>query len=268
MEPNLDELLISLELSYLAGNEFMKNSAHASGEDYKIEKYMYDRAVGTQGYVYSKDTAMYVAFSGTYAKPDVFAEVPFDLVKPDFLTGVLDVCVHSAFYLQFSALKEQLANCLLAHTFTCIVFCGHSQGGALATLAAAWFDSINKNAEIKMKLHTFGCPRIGNQIFNNYFKTLNNPLEHWRVCAVGDPVPNEPPYPTFCHVHHGGCKMLTLDLESHTTTAQADNGEFEWTITFFSKWVYHSVWTYRPRLDAAIKRHRAALTQAPEENRA
>ena len=263
----MEELLVSLELSYLAGNEFMKNAAQCNGVDYKVEKYMYDRTVAAQGYVFSKDNTMYVAFSGTYTKPEVLAEVPFNLVKPDFLTGVLDVCVHETFHAQFIALKDQLANTLQVHKFSHIVFCGHSQGGAIATLAAVWFDSINKEAEMTMKLHTFGCPRIGNQIFNNYFKTLNYPLEHWRVVTLGDPVPNEPPYPTFCHVSHG-CKMLTLDLETHSTSALADNGESEWTITFYAKWVYHSVWTYRPRLDAAILRYKASITIPPEENRA
>lgn len=267
MEPNLEEILISLELSYVAGNEFMKNSVQASGATYKIEKYMYDRSVLAHGYVFSKDDTMYVAFSGTYNKPDLFAEIDHKLAKPDFLLDVLDVCVHETFLAQFNAVKEQLANCLQVHKFSHIVFCGHSQGGAVATLAAAWFDSINKEAEMTMKLHTFGTPRIGNQIFNNHFKVLNFPLEHWRVCCVGDPVPNEPEYPTFCHVSHG-CKMLTLDLESHSTSALADNGEFEWTITFFSKWAYHSVWTYRPRLDAAIKRHKDSISVPPEENRA
>jgi pimeloyl-ACP methyl ester carboxylesterase len=62
-----------------------------------------------------------------------------------------------------------------------IVFCGHSLGGALATIAASFFPK-------KGLLITFGSPRVGNYKFARAFKT-----EAFRYANLMDPVSHVPP---------------------------------------------------------------------------
>ena len=94
-----------------------------------------------------------------------------------------------------------------------LFFCGHSLGGALATIASAHFAHILE-PEIKVCCHTFGAPRVGNRAFSKHMNKLIGPQDHWRVYHERDPVCFIPMSFRFCHVRdtglcleHDTCKM-------------------------------------------------------------
>lgn len=68
-----------------------------------------------------------------------------------------------------------------------IVLTGHSLGGALALLAAAYIHSIYVNVD---QLYTMGQPRVGN---NNFAQFMTNLIPNtFRIVNYADVVPRIP----------------------------------------------------------------------------
>lgn len=90
-----------------------------------------------------------------------------------------------------------------------IVAVGHSLGGALATLTAARLRATG----LKVRLFTYGAPRIGDVALSNW---ISESGENYRVTRLSDPVPRVPP----TAFGYG-----SIHPEYHiTTTANATNG--------------------------------------------
>lgn len=79
---------------------------------------------------------------------------------------------------------------------TRVLCCGHSLGGALATLAGAWAAYEYPRADIRCI--TLGSPRVGNRTFCNAMKYLVGDVH--RLVHGWDPVPTMPPPTGFTHV--------------------------------------------------------------------
>jgi hypothetical protein len=65
---------------------------------------------------------------------------------------------------------------------------GHSLGGAVATLAAAYL----RAGGIPTELYTYGAPRVGNEEFANFVSRQAG--GHYRITHGADPVPKVPPF--------------------------------------------------------------------------
>ena len=77
-----------------------------------------------------------------------------------------------------------------------VVHCiGHSLGGAVASLAADWVAQALKHPT---KLYTFGCPRVGTELFVKRTTASIGADNIFRVYHRTDPVPMVPLYP-FMH---------------------------------------------------------------------
>eukprot|EP00892_Ulva_mutabilis_P000708 jgi/Ulvmu1/10638/UM066_0018.1 len=81
-------------------------------------------------------------------------------------------------------------------TPTRVLCCGHSLGGALATLAAAWAAYEYPRADVRCI--TLGSPRVGNHVFSGAMKYLVGGVH--RLVHGWDPVPTMPPPTGFKHV--------------------------------------------------------------------
>ncbi|KAG8409941.1 hypothetical protein J3458_019014 [Metarhizium acridum] len=68
-----------------------------------------------------------------------------------------------------------------------VVFTGHSLGGAVATLGAAYL----RRSGLHVRLYTYGSPRVGNDRFASWFSNIQG--GQWRVTHEDDPVPRLPP---------------------------------------------------------------------------
>lgn len=71
-----------------------------------------------------------------------------------------------------------------------IIFTGHSMGGALAALCA--LDMKYRFPEKKIKLVTFGAPRLGNYALAEKFRKALGKENCVRVVKLFDPVPHTP----------------------------------------------------------------------------
>ena len=155
----------------------------------------------TQAYVWWNAEArkMYVFFRGTDCKRDILA----NLDARTWRIKQHGVSVHRGFQEQFLAVKDNVTAFLEKHTgrFDHVVFCGHSLGGALATIASAHFAHILGH-EIKVSCHTFGAPRVGNGAFSKHVNKLIAKEENWRVYHERDPVCLVPMSFRFCHVEN------------------------------------------------------------------
>lgn len=86
-----------------------------------------------------------------------------------------------------SAVKSGVAAAKKANPSYPVVATGHSLGGAVATLAAAYL----RAAGTPVDLYTYGSPRVGNDAFANFVSGQAG-LET-RVTHLDDPVPRLPP---------------------------------------------------------------------------
>lgn len=108
--------------------------------------------------------------------------------------------VHSGFladYLSFNiAIKQTISEQLLHNapfidTITCT---GHSLGAALATLCALELASVfSASTSIRIRLITFGSPRIGNDILINLITQKISIKDRLRITNSNDIIPHLPP---------------------------------------------------------------------------
>ena len=97
--------------------------------------------------------------------------------------------VHSGIYTAYRAisgqLKSHLSNLLALHPTSQILVTGHSLGGALGTFAML---DIKRSLKFSnpIKFYSFGCPRIGNQAFTDYFMTMFTEGTYQRVTHYTD----------------------------------------------------------------------------------
>ena len=67
-----------------------------------------------------------------------------------------------------------------------IILTGHSLGGAVATIAAAYL----RKAGYACDIYSYGSPRVGNEAFVNFVDTQAG--AHYRVTHTDDPIPRFP----------------------------------------------------------------------------
>jgi hypothetical protein len=197
------------------------------------------RSEPTQAYAWMNEEKVYIVFRGTGLNPFVLAEnkdlnLLIDGIKDAFtdLKVILksplkerkDVMIHTGFWNQFEAVRVQLEEVLDAAEAKFkrnyeVIICGHSLGAALAAVATAYFSHQQRRfPNGRFISHTFGCPRVGNKAFSDYYNEYVS--EHWRICNYSDPVPMVPLKSTNTYSHIVG---NTVSLYSNFTV----NGDFQ-----------------------------------------
>ncbi|KAH6982370.1 Alpha/Beta hydrolase protein [Ilyonectria destructans] len=116
----------------------------------------------------------------------------YHLTNPEWIPDAT-VLVHEGFLHDFDRLKDKLyesiGRLIANRNLRKIEICGHSLGGALATLCALW--CRNKWEEVPITCLTLASPRVGNEGFANFFKTCPQ-ITCYRLFIPSDPVPNIP----------------------------------------------------------------------------
>ena len=119
-----------------------------------------------------------VSFRGTSELRDIASDLNATRSAMDIVEN--KTYVHSGFYNQFLEIKGQLDREVEKYYIThCnspnkqqIIFCGHSLGGALATIATVYYGQ--KYPSYKVHCVTFGSPRVGGKKFvKMYNKTVD-----------------------------------------------------------------------------------------------
>ena len=136
----------------------------------------------TNCYVAWKDDWALVAFRGT--QPDQWGDILDDLRFPP--VAWTHGSVHGGFEDAFSRIRPALeARLQSIARGRSVWFCGHSLGGALATLAAHWWPGSSG-------VCTLGAPRVGDPAFAAAFDA-RFAGRSWRYVNDNDIVPHLPP---------------------------------------------------------------------------
>ena len=162
----------------------------------------------TQGFVATRDKAIYVVWRGSESKKDFQNDASID--KVPFINDGEKVhigfkyCWESVVGDTYDAIDTALEN--LQGETTDIVVCGHSLGGAVATLYA---HSIKKHyPHYNVKCVTIGSPRVGNKTFKDNYDSYE--IDTLRVVHNNDLVTHTP-YIGFQHVNY----QLRLDTDGN-----------------------------------------------------
>jgi hypothetical protein len=137
--------------------------------------------------------------------------------------------VHKGFYNVFLSVKDVLDGYIGRNAANReVIVTGHSLGGAVATLIAAYLRA-EKNIN-KIMLYTFGSPRVGDRVFAEHFsKTFSFPC--FRIVNNNDIVPKIPlPYmdlrPEILLIPGGGPAKLPFVLFNPLDDPFTHIGEF------------------------------------------
>lgn len=184
---------------------------------------------GAQAYSWIQDGIFYLTFRGTDETTDVFADL--DIMRTYIYEDRPNILVHKGFLNYFNELKEDILLDLTqsSNQFHTIQVSGHSLGGAMATIAAAFIgELVNKplltgqfkpidRVKKRIVCHTIGSPRVGNIGFVNWFQSQVD--ESMRIANDDDPVTIFPLSCLYTHVSDAICindKCKMRELHSDT----------------------------------------------------
>lgn len=169
-----------------------------------------NKETDTQGYVAINTDTIYIVWRGSSSIDDFLRDA--NVRRVPFLKK--NELVHVGFLNAFNSIKDYLDK-VIENSFRKIggidkikniVICGHSLGGALATLTAYHFCEKYTDLKDKVQKISIGSPRVGNDEFKkNYNKLVKNSL---RVVNDSDIVARIPKI-GYKHVDN----VLSLDNE-------------------------------------------------------
>ncbi len=179
----------------ILSNEAYKNDLTSISKSNLIEDYRTD----TQVHVGIENNNIYVVCRGTSSCKDVISDLKIWREKCDFLDNTL---VHNGFLEQYTAVRNKVLHeikSVMNDSIKRVVFCGHSLGAALATIASLDYKLQYKKTDVLCV--TFASPRVGSRSFSKLFnRTINT--SH-RFVYHRDPVIFLPTFLRFNHVK--GC---------------------------------------------------------------
>ena len=147
----------------------------------------------------------YIAFEGSDTAKDWRRNLEFLIVDHD---------AHLGFALSARDLMSQMwLDGVQLDKDKPLVLCGHSLGGAVATIVAAQLQAMHP----EMMLVTFGSPRPGGRKFRERFN-----VSHKRYVHENDVVPSLPPV-VFGYRHAGPATRLGLWSAANLTDAVEDH---------------------------------------------
>ena len=118
----------------------------------------------TQFYIVTLPDEVIFAFRGTSTVTDALDDMKVSLVCFEN-----EMKVHRGFLIQLRDAWKSIQDFLTTSSHTNICFVGHSLGGAVACLAAT---ETARRFQLKPRVVTFGCPKIGNAKFASFFDAL------------------------------------------------------------------------------------------------
>ena len=114
----------------------------------------------TQGFIATKDDIVMVAFRGTESIGDWLTNIQISKKRINYGR------VHKGFFKAFKDVRDPVRSALEERTFRNRFFCGHSLGGALATIAMAETADVPATNTAG---YTYGQPKVGKRDFRDRF---------------------------------------------------------------------------------------------------
>ncbi|KAJ2461282.1 hypothetical protein GGF42_000295 [Coemansia sp. RSA 2424] len=127
------------------------------------------------------------------------------VVFTEFPADIHGSSVHSGFYESTNAIYRFILKNIQAAAADYpdykIVFLGHSLGGASAVISALMFVRDNEFIKERVRVWTFGEPRVGNRRFSEYYTEMLG-TQTYRITNQADIVPHLPPWQILGYQHH------------------------------------------------------------------
>ncbi|MEM8669580.1 MAG: lipase family protein [Planctomycetota bacterium] len=189
----LQRALLFAELAMVAYND-LEEASRAAEAIGLPDVTFYDRD-GSQAFRFRNDHDCVVACRGT--EPTEWNDIKADANATSVLAETVGK-VHRGFKREVDDLWPMLETALMDNDQP-LWFCGHSLGGAMATICAGrcLLSHIDSNPE---QLYTYGSPRVGNKRYINYAQ-----LEHFRFVHNNDVVTRMPP--SWIGYRHSGTEV-------------------------------------------------------------
>lgn len=177
----LQRSLLFAELSMVSYNDEHESRRAAEIIGF-TDTTFYDRD-GSQAYRFRNDEDCVIACRGT--EPNEWNDIRADANAASVLAETAGK-VHRGFKEEVDDLWPMLETALMGNDQP-LWFCGHSLGGAMATICAGrcFLSHIESMPE---QLYTYGSPRVGNKRYINYVQ-----LDHYRYVNNNDIVTRVPP---------------------------------------------------------------------------
>lgn len=165
-----DKVLRSALASKLAYHHDVKKSRLLHG-DVKCQEeckvITMHASIDAHAYVWKTGEYSYlIAFRGSHNLHD-FVKLACNIFKSKKLSIQEDsVLINSVLYEMFESLENKLTAIISHGRVNNVTFCGHSLGGALASLMSAYYASIYPN--LVVDCHSFGAPQFSNDAFHSW----------------------------------------------------------------------------------------------------
>jgi len=197
MDLTTDQLFLSYA-AYCPENQildwscfFCTNYSHVSTTHFTPVATVYNETTDIFGYVGYTGTIAQVIFRGTRVQslPNWIDDLNFAHATP--YPDIPNAYVHSGFYESWLSVKP-LVIAALKEVYTKITptefyFSGHSLGAAVSVLAAT---DIGASLDVPITCYNYGDPRVGNQVFAEFFNAHINTV--YRIVNQNDVVPHLP----------------------------------------------------------------------------
>jgi len=184
------------EINKLSDIDNIKYCSILSSNVYRDKANITDNKYNTRIKIVEKNKSIYICFRGSTNLKDWKTNLDKSLITN--LHNYDMYSIHTGYYKRYISISDKIHNYLKKKEFDELYVCGHSLGGALATICC--FDLVINNIIKNKKISciTFGSPRIGD---TNLTKIYNkNNIQTYRIVLSGDPVPKLPLDGNYIHL--------------------------------------------------------------------
>lgn len=254
----LGRSLLFAELAMIAYNDEAEATVAAALAGFDDVSF-YDRD-GSQAYRFRNDRDCVIACRGT--EPNEWNDIQADANARSVLAETTGK-VHRGFKKEVDDLWPMLETALMDNDQP-LYFCGHSLGGAMATICAGrcYLSHINSNPR---ELFTFGSPRVGDKRYINYVT-----MDHYRYVNNNDIVTRVPPvFMGFRHCgsevylnRNGEIKKLGLVMKRRDRWRGFFGGLRRWKIDHFAD---HSIHRYIEAVYKAVQQEEEQMREGGPE---
>jgi len=221
----LEQLNTSVWLSgaaYCGKEKYETMRLSGPATDFVYKDTLYDSKTDLQGFIgiLSSTKSIYVVIRGSSSKMNWLDDL--EVRKVEYTTyPQCDCKVHNGFYRSALGVSNHTISAVktlqnIYPTYSVIVT-GHSYGASCGQLLAM---ELERNG-IKTKLYNFGQPRVGDNIYAPFVKTIIN--EYYRITHNKDMVPHVPPTDGFGYYH--SCREIFEDVDGKLTMCSETNCE-------------------------------------------
>lgn len=240
------EVITSTDLIFIKRIEHIADSAYTpsklSSDNWEMFKTIEVPAKNGQAIVVTHKTENWVSIGFRGTEPTSWQNIKTDfaasLTKTEYLC---DSCeVHKGFLVLDKAMMAKVDSALLEvlekKKDAKIIITGHSLGGAVATVYVAHMVQRWKKTYLgRIKLVTFGSPRVGNMPFKLHIDLMCGPDNIYRVIYGSDPITFVPLKAMGYH-HVGRVKYhFTTPTRGTKETEDVDVDSYNpWTLTYIN----------------------------------